>query len=1062
MITRKTRHVNRHQQTRRGARAGGWNARTLRTDARPPCSMASSRRTRSQLALPAFDLNQLARSPLKDARQALRNNQSPQTNPGIADVDPRLFSPLHKQPKRPSSPFKDHGTYERDSKRARHDDQREENQSPLLGPRRPPSASSIRESTVPLDTPSKFRRAQSVPIWPSAPLIDLNHIPRSPSKPSPVLRIATLPIEGVQPVQPVAPLTTQEPIAQLTLNNASSPAPIPPSTPEQTMAPTSPLTPLTPLSEVTDLPRFPSEPAQSSSDDTPTAAPSIESSSFHPAKSYSAHPAESSSVYPVETPKRAPSAATIATPSTGFSRLPRPSFVASSRPPSVKKPEYSKAPSKRQEKPRTRLGPIPLGGRMTRSAALRQKESAKKEGIAEATTPKPVAGSSTPALRFTPARPAPDAADQSNKPAPLHKRRSFSFSFAQPTTSSAAKSTPRSPERDKRHSGLPIPSTSGSSSNASTSSKPLSAAAVEQTPLNSSLSSLSLALKKLCMPVPSRPGTSLGVHLGPTGTSDESPTEVSMVQSTPSRPPASIAAIPARVVSLQRAATVGDFFKAPTQTQTKPKQMALTFTPAPSSRPPEAKKRITVHSGIVAGKPKGKISFGRFTPAALTAGPSNSRASSSAVPAAPQSNARPGAHGGSRVFPRASKKSSLPMVEGSPVKGGADDANANEEAVNAEGASIIEQAIKQQRGADGARPSTAVEEDATVPPSVPATEELTVNASTTLAVKRDPSRRASLALQLFRESQLIQSSKLPETPIASSSSSTAQVQKGPSTDSSTLVKRHTPATGTFRKPPPSSSFHFNLRERPEPKSAPTVLKRSASAAHVSAKGKRTEPPEGEGTPGRMRGVLRECTVFVDVRTDDGDDAGALFVDMLADMGAKVCCVGMCSCGIVLMLHFAFKVLTRVGQTCTHVIFKNGLLSTLTRYRLLKEPRPLAVGIAWVVECAEQCKRVDEARFLISLDGVNVAGTQKRRRSMLPRQFHTLQSADTSAQSATSPDATSLNLASRVFSLTMTTPDAQRSSSPSVADTDEANRSGSGHTLLPLEMARRRRSVLPGP
>ena len=33
--------------------------------------------------------------------------------------------------------------------------------------------------------------------------------------------------------------------------------------------------------------------------------------------------------------------------------------------------------------------------------------------------------------------------------------------------------------------------------------------------------------------------------------------------------------------------------------------------------------------------------------------------------------------------------------------------------------------------------------------------------------------------------------------------------------------------------------------------------------------------------------MRECTVFVDVRTDDGDDAGALFVDMLVDMGAKV-------------------------------------------------------------------------------------------------------------------------------------------------------------------------------
>lgn len=120
------------------------------------------------------------------------------------------------------------------------------------------------------------------------------------------------------------------------------------------------------------------------------------------------------------------------------------------------------------------------------------------------------------------------------------------------------------------------------------------------------------------------------------------------------------------------------------------------------------------------------------------------------------------------------------------------------------------------------------------------------------------------------------------------------------------------------------------------------------------------------------------------------------------------------------------------------------------HRLLKEPRPLVVGIAWVVECAEQCTRVDEDRFLISLDGVNVAGTQKvrpllflilphipdrfgfgwqRRRSMLPRQFHTLQGAGADADTDTkhtSPDAASPNFVPRTFSPTQT--EAQRSSS----------------------------------
>ncbi|EJD08435.1 uncharacterized protein FOMMEDRAFT_74597 [Fomitiporia mediterranea MF3/22] len=103
-------------------------------------------------------------------------------------------------------------------------------------------------------------------------------------------------------------------------------------------------------------------------------------------------------------------------------------------------------------------------------------------------------------------------------------------------------------------------------------------------------------------------------------------------------------------------------------------------------------------------------------------------------------------------------------------------------------------------------------------------------------------------------------------------------------------------------------------------------------------------------------VLAQCTVFVDVRTDEGDDAGALFVDMLRGLGAKV--------------------LTRVGQTCTHIVYKNGLASTLTKYRLLDEPRPHVVGIGWVVECAEKRARVDETRFKVDIENINVAGALK--------------------------------------------------------------------------------------
>ena len=43
---------------------------------------------------------------------------------------------------------------------------------------------------------------------------------------------------------------------------------------------------------------------------------------------------------------------------------------------------------------------------------------------------------------------------------------------------------------------------------------------------------------------------------------------------------------------------------------------------------------------------------------------------------------------------------------------------------------------------------------------------------------------------------------------------------------------------------------------------------------------------------------------------------------------------------------------------------------------LNDPKPLVVGIAWVVECAERKAHVDETKYLVSLENENVAGTNK--------------------------------------------------------------------------------------
>ena len=78
------------------------------------------------------------------------------------------------------------------------------------------------------------------------------------------------------------------------------------------------------------------------------------------------------------------------------------------------------------------------------------------------------------------------------------------------------------------------------------------------------------------------------------------------------------------------------------------------------------------------------------------------------------------------------------------------------------------------------------------------------------------------------------------------------------------------------------------------------ITRSISGGHASTS--HTKSPEADeagisdmtmktkdssSSIGSPLGFLKNCVVFVDVRTDDGDDAGSLFVEMLKSAGAKV-------------------------------------------------------------------------------------------------------------------------------------------------------------------------------
>ncbi|OBZ69765.1 hypothetical protein A0H81_10562 [Grifola frondosa] len=219
-----------------------------------------------------------------------------------------------------------------------------------------------------------------------------------------------------------------------------------------------------------------------------------------------------------------------------------------------------------------------------------------------------------------------------------------------------------------------------------------------------------------------------------------------------------------------------------------------------------------------------------------------------------------------------------------------------------------------------------------------------------------------------------------------------------------------------------------------------LLNGGGTGAHVSAHPRRPaglkDGDMNTSPAGGALAVLLACTIFVDVRTDEGDDAGALFVDMLKGMGARIT--------------------SRVGQRCTHIVYKNGLMSTLTRYRLLNEPKPHVVGIAWVVECVEQRARVDEARFIIDLAGMNVAGTNKRRRSMLPKQLLRVDSGSSSIFSPGSSDFADTNGGPRLAEVS-----SSRMAVDDEGDSIESIGVGlSDDSLPPLEKARRRRSMLP--
>jgi hypothetical protein len=375
------------------------------------------------------------------------------------------------------------------------------------------------------------------------------------------------------------------------------------------------------------------------------------------------------------------------------------------------------------------------------------------------------------------------------------------------------------------------------------------------------LSNLSLALEKLRAPPPSRPATTLGF----TRHMDSAADAIGISKNIPKAKDDSTICLgngsPSSsrtgAMPLKRAVTLGSVASLQPNGR-PPSSTTTTLTTRPSTVLPAAGSvaKINLNSGIVVGKSSFSKSQGFVY----------------------------GGVGKRRAFEKVSKKSSLPVVEASPVKGS-----------------------ESSRGVDG-KPdelplpsmnhmfpttSTSLEKDSSraAVPAVPVgVEPMNLQGSligdvdipradgkvddnladageTELPdVWKDASRRASLASQFLQQTLAV----LPSTPPPGSSKSTA------------VVRPPSSSQGTRSGLRSSSSLDVASSES-APRAASNGPEVRAHASHSD-----TTAVASSATKLSSLKVLKSCTIFVDVRTDDGDDAGGLFVDMLRGLGAKVC------------------------------------------------------------------------------------------------------------------------------------------------------------------------------
>ncbi len=328
-------------------------------------------------------------------------------------------------------------------------------------------------------------------------------------------------------------------------------------------------------------------------------------------------------------------------------------------------------------------------------------------------------------------------------------------------------------------------------------------------------------------------------------------------------------------------------------------------------------------------------------------GTSNASSSTTTTTTVSRLTAMRGRWGGSRVTQRVSKVSSLPVVVGSPVKGGrareAMDVDVGEEdrgdtqlveepedeemSTKDKIGEWLKNASKdvlrdlghlsdeeEERGATSM--DMSVDSTGTAPngPSGAGPSNGTVVAepgaekAKEKEARRYASRRASMASHLLSQSL----SALPSTVTPDKGKGRAVSSTYPTADASTPTAKDKDGGDAVdseggEKPAraPAPRAHATRLATGALSTPPNAYKepgaRSTAGQEGSGKGK--GKASAEESPARLA-VLKNCRIFVDVRTDEGDDAGGLFVEMLEGLGAKVCVLRGHPCWRALMVSSA--------------------------------------------------------------------------------------------------------------------------------------------------------------